>query len=134
MSVLGLDDKKGHIAALIKLAKADGEISQGEVDLIKLIAIHMGVTSNEFNDIVQHADTITVFPPNSQEEKERYLFNIFSLMKIDLKADVEETRICEELGLRLGYGVQELKKVSIYMRAKINEVVDFEEFKTVLKG
>ncbi len=128
----GLDDKKGHIASLIKLAQADGVISQYESNLIKMIAIRMGISSNDFNEIVINIDSINSLPPSKREEKEVYLYNIFMLMKIDLKTDPEEQSICEELALRLGFGVDEIKRAGEFMTANLNEVTDFESFKNVL--
>ena len=130
--MIGLDDKKGHIAALIKLAKADGVISQYESNLIKMIAIRMGISSNDFNEIVINIDSINSLPPSKPEEKEVYLYNVFMLMKIDLKTDPEEQSICEELGLRLGFGVDEIKRAGEFMTANLNEITDFADFQKVL--
>jgi len=130
--MIGLDDKKGHIAALIKLAKADGAISEHEVNLIKLIAIRMGISSSDFNYIVLNTDSVNSLPPSGREEKEQYLYNIFMLMKIDLKTDEEEQKICEELALRLGFGVSEVKKAGEFMTANLKEIVSLDEFKTEL--
>ena len=130
--MIGLDDKKGHIAALIKLAKADGAISEHEVNLIKMIAIRLGISSSDFNHIVLNSETVNSLPPSSREEREHYLYNIFMLMKIDLKTDEEEQKICEELALRLGFGVSEVKKAGEFMTANLKEVVSFEDFKNEL--
>lgn len=130
--MIGLDDKKGHIAALIKLAKADGAVSQHEVNLIKIIAIRLGISSSDFNHIVLNSETVNAIPPSSRDEKEQYLYNIFMLMKIDLKTDEEEQKICEELGLRLGFGVDEVKRAGEFMTANLSDVVSFEEFKAKL--
>lgn len=130
--MIGLDDKKGHIAALIKLANADGVITQYESNLIKMIAIRMGISSDDFNEIVTNIDSVNSLPPSKKEEKEVYLYNLFMLMKIDLKTDPEEQKMCEELALRLGFGVDEVKRAGEFMTANLNKVTDFEEFKSVL--
>ena len=130
--MLGLDDKKGHVAALIKLGKADGVITQHEVDLIKIIAIRLGISSNDFNEIVINVESINPMAPSTRNEKELYLYNLFLLMKIDLKTDDEEQNICEELGLRLGFGVEEIRKAGEFMTANLQEVIGFEEFSNVL--
>lgn len=132
MSILGLDDKKGHIATLIKIAKADGVISAHEVTLIKIIAIKMGISSDDFNEIVTNVDRVNSLPPSTKEEKEQYLYNIFLLMKADLKTDGEEQRICEELALRLGFGVSEVKRAADHMIANLDTVVSLDEFTQVL--
>jgi len=130
--MIGLDDKKGHIAALIKLANSDGVITQYESNLIKMIAIRMGISSNDFNEIVINVESINSVPPSTKEEKEVYLYNLFILMKIDLKSDPEEQKMCEELALRLGFGVDEVKRAGEFMTANLSEVTDFASFKKVL--
>lgn len=132
--MIGLDDKKGHIAALIKLAKADGVISQYESNLIKMIAIRMGISSNDFNEIVINIESVNSLPPSKREEKEGYLYNLFMLMKIDLKTDPDEQKMCEELALRLGFGVDEVKRSGEFMTANLSEVTDFDDFKNVLNN
>ncbi len=134
MSILGLDDQKGHIASLIKLAKADGSVSEHEINLIKIIAIKMGISSSDFNEIVINVESINSLPPSNRADKEKYLYNLLTLMKIDLKTDEDEQKICEELGLRLGFGVDEVKKAGEYMTANLDQVITFEEFLTVLNA
>jgi hypothetical protein len=130
--MIGLDDKKGHVAALIKLAKADGAISEHEVNLIKIIAIRLGVSNADFNHIVLNSETINSLPPSSREEREQYLYNVFLLMKIDLKTDDKEQEICEELGLRLGFEVTELKRAGEYMTSNLDKVISLDEFRNEL--
>ena len=92
----------------------------------------MGISSSDFNEIVINVESINSLPPSSREEKETYLYHIFSLMKIDLKTDDDEQKICEELGLRLGFGVEEVKRAGEHMTDKMHDVVTIEEFKKVL--
>lgn len=134
MSILGLDDQKGHIASLIKLAKADGTVSEHEINLIKIIAIKMGISSSDFNEIVINVESINSLPPSSREEKEKYLYNLLTLLKIDLKTGEEELKIYEELGLRLGFGVDEVKKVGEFMSANLGRVVSYDEFQETLNS
>lgn len=130
--MIGLDDKKGHIAALIKLANADEVITQYESNLIKMIAIRMGISSDDFNEIVTNIESVNSLPPSKKEDKEVYLYNLFMLMKIDLKTDPEEQKICEELALRLGFGIDEIKRAGEFMTANLNQVTNFDDFKNVL--
>lgn len=130
--MIGLDDKKGHIAALLKLAKADGTISQHEANLIKMIAIRMGISSSDFNEIVLNLESANSIPPATREEKEMYLFQVFTLMKVDLKTDEAEQKICEELGIRLGFNTADVQRTAEFMRENLHEVVSFHEFKRVL--
>lgn len=134
MSVFGVDEKKSHIAGLIKIAKSDGEISVHEVNLIKVIAINMGLSSSEFNEVVINIDTISTVPPKSEGERLRYLYDIFSVMKIDLEAKEEEHQICEELGMRLGFAVADLERVAEHMNKKLDHVVTYDEFMKVLNN
>lgn len=134
MSISNLDDRKGHVAGLIKLAKADGIVTESEAQLIRIIAIRMGLSSSEFNEIIINIEHINSIPPTSREEKEQYLYDIFQLMKVDLRTDEEEQQICEQLGLRLGFGVSEVKKAGIYMSERLTEVVSFNDFKAALNN
>jgi uncharacterized tellurite resistance protein B-like protein len=134
MSIFGMNDKKSHIAGLIKIAKSDGELSGHEVNVIKIIAIKMGISSTDFNDVVVNLDSISFIAPKTEEEKLKYLYDIFLVMKIDLEAKEEEHQICEELGMRLGFAVTDLERVAEYINKKLDHVVTIEEFKKVLSN
>jgi hypothetical protein len=130
--MIGLDDRKGHVAALLTLAKADGAISQHEVNLIKMISIRLRISSADFNHIVLNTESVNSLPPSSKEGREQYLYNLFMLMKIDLKTDPEEQQICEELGLRLGFGVSELKQAAEFMTSNFDQIITIDEFRAEL--
>ena len=124
--------KRTHVAGLIKLAKADGVVKESEVGLIKLIAIRMGLSSSEFNDIVTSIDQIEFNAPESLDEKKQFLYDVFQLMKVDLSTDDSEQEICQQLGLSLGFEESTVMKASRHMSSKLSEVVSRSEFDAVV--
>jgi hypothetical protein len=100
--------------------------------LIKMISIRLRISSADFNHIVLNTESVNSLPPSSKEGREQYLYNLFMLMKIDLKTDPEEQQICEELGLRLGFGVSELKQAAEFMTSNFDQIITIDEFRAEL--
>lgn len=124
--------KKSHIANLIKIAKADNKLTQEEVIFIKSIAIKLGVSSADFNEVVLNVESIKEDLPVSSEGKIHALYDLLTLMSLDMNADQEEIDICKHIGSLIGFSEDKLNKAIQLAVNNVDNVVTKEQMLEVL--
>jgi len=128
------EEKRSHLAELIKLAKADDNIHPIEVAFIKKIAIKMGLSSDEFNEVVTNLEHIHFVAPKDDLQKLEQFSHKVILMMTDQDADAEEVAMCRELGAKLGLDSAKVDKVLAAIEAHAKNTVPIEELKAILEG
>ena len=124
--------KKFHVANLIKIAKADGKLTQEEVIFVKSVAIKMGVNSTDFNQIVLNVESVKEEIPVTAEGRIQALYEILTMMSLDMNAHEEEITICEHLGELIGYTKEQVDKAIKLSVDNVNEVITKEQIAAVI--
>jgi len=126
------EEKHTHVANLIKLAKSDKELVQDEVTFIKSIAIKLGVTSADFNEIALNVESVKDVAPFSAEAKARQFYDVLTLMSIDQKADEEEESLSRELGQKLGFSNDQVERAITLTKDNLDKVVTPEQIAEIV--
>lgn len=130
--MLGLDEKSSQVANLIKMASADGNVNYFEDMFIKLIVAKLGVTPKEFKYVIDNLDKISFTAPK-EENKVFYFWQTLQVMKMDMVADEEEIKLCEEIGLRIGFSVAQVEKMVTFMQGNLRTVIELNHFKELME-
>ncbi len=115
--------KKFHVANLIKIAKADGKLTQEEVIFVKSVAIKLGVSSNEFNEVVLNIESVKEETPVTAEGRMNALYDILTMMSLDMDANEEEIKICAHLGELIGFTKEQVDKAIKLSVDNVNNVI-----------
>jgi hypothetical protein len=126
------EEKHTHVANLIKLAKSDKELVQDEVTFIKSIAIKLGVTSADFNEIALNVESVKDVTPFSAEAKARQFYDVLTLMSIDQKADEEEESLSRELGQKLGFSNDQVERAITLTKDNLDKVITPEQIAEIV--
>lgn len=124
--------KKNHIANLIKIAKADNKLTQEEVIFIKTVAIKLGLSSADFNEVALNVESIKSEPPVTNDGKIQVLYDILTLMSLDMTADSEEVEICKHIGGLMGFTDEQLSKVIQLSIDNLDNVLSKEQMEEAL--
>lgn len=130
--MIGLDEKSSHIANLIRLAIADGNVNYFEDMFIKLLMARMGISGEQFKEIAENYKTIPVTVPKNDEERTLQFYQLLTLMKMDRVGTPEEIQICKDLGLRMGFNTTKVEALIAFLQVNMDKQVSYEEMKTVL--
>jgi uncharacterized tellurite resistance protein B-like protein len=125
--------KKFHVANLISIAKADGVLTTEEVIFIKSVAIKLGVSSKEFNEVVLNAETVKEETPVTDDGRIQALFNILTMMSLDMNANEEEIRICEHLAELIGFTKEQVDKAIKLSVDNIDNVVTKDQLVAAIR-
>lgn len=126
------ESKKFHVANLIKIAKADGKLTHEEVIFVKSVAIKLGVTSNEFNEVVLNVESVKEEVPVKQEGRVQALYDLVTMMSLDMEASSEEIEMCEHLGELIGFTKEQVDRAIKLAVDNVDSVVTKQEMEAVL--
>jgi len=126
------ESKKNHIANLIKIAKADNVLTNEEVVFIKSIAIKLGITSNEFNEIALNTESVKEESPTTQEGKIQVLYEILTMMSLDMDANEEEIKICNHIGQLIGFSEEQVGKAIKLSVDNVDNVITKEQIASIV--
>lgn len=127
-----LDENKSLLAALIKVAKADGNVDFQENMNIMLIRQRMNISNEDFKYILENVDRLDVRAPYTQTEKVDHMYRILTMMKMDMNANDEELAICKEIIKDFGYKEEKAVELVDYMANNVHRFVKFEEFEKLM--
>lgn len=125
--------KKQHLANLIKLAKADGQVDLIEDFFIKGIALKLGIGSDEFKRIVDNHETLIGSAPMDKSQQVDFYGHYLHIVSSDRALGENEISLCKELGKRLQLPQDKVDGVLQEIQDAPQNVVDVEALKAKLQ-
>ena len=93
----------GQLKNLVMLAAADGHLTDSELAVVLAVASRENITPEEFDQVVDNPDSVTIALPEDEDTKLAYLRDMVALMMIDGELEEQEMAICKIYALALGY-------------------------------
>ncbi|NUN10496.1 MAG: hypothetical protein HUU54_15080 [Ignavibacteriaceae bacterium] len=118
--------RKSHIVNLVSLALADGIIDKKEQSLLIKIATQTGMSSEEFEEILENPEMIKFYPPATKEEAAVQLLDLVLMMLADGKIQDTEMSFCSEIALKLGFPARKVDNIIETIIEDINRKIERE--------
>ena len=80
---------------------ADGQMDDGEWQLLRTVAELMEVSDVEVESIRKNPDSVHFIPPRKYEDKVQQIQDLVAVMTIDGHINHEELDLCKKISLRL---------------------------------
>ncbi len=109
--------RKSHIVNLISLALADGQIDKTEQDLLIKIATQIGMSADEFEEILEYPDKIKFSVPETKQEIAVQFLDMCLMMLADGKIMDSEMVFLKIIARKLGFPEDKFDKI-------IGDVID----------
>jgi len=93
----------GQLKNLVMLAAADGHLTDSELAVLLAVASRENITPEEFDQVVDNPDSVTIALPEDEDTKLAYLRDMVALMMIDGELEEQEMAICKIYAMALGY-------------------------------
>ena len=113
---------RDHFAAIVRIALADGIISDQEQAFINRTAINLEIEDTEVNSIIGNINDYPINPPVSKQIRLERLYDLSRMVFADNIADEAEKKLMHRLVIGLGFEVD-----------KANEIIE-KSFQEILKG
>lgn len=97
------NQRLGQLKNLVMLAAADGHVTDSELAVLVAVASREDITPEEFNNVIENPDSVTITLPEDEETKLAYLRDMVAMMMVDGELDEQELAICKIYAMALGY-------------------------------
>lgn len=123
----------GHFANVVKIAKADGIISDGERALLAKVGEKLNITMEEFIVIFDNPEKFPTNSPISYDDRIERLFRLSKMVLASGEAKLIEINLMQKIAIRLNFKSENTEKIC---KEAINLVLnnsDLENFITAIK-
>ena len=93
----------GQLKNLVMLASADERLTDSELAVLLAVASRENVTPEEFNNVIENPDSVTIELPADEDTKLAYMRDMVAMMTVDGELDEQELAICKIYAMALGY-------------------------------
>jgi len=120
----------GHFASVVKIAKTDDIITDGEQKLLDRTARKLNISDNEYKAILESPEKFPVNPPVSYDESIERLYSLTKMIYADTKVDKEEVVLLQKVAAALSIPLDNIEKVcdeAIHLVMNDNDLEDFTD-------
>lgn len=118
----------GHFSNIVKMAKANGKISEEEEALLIKSAKKLHITTEEFKIILENPDKFPINPPVNYEERIERLFFLTKMIVADGEVNELQVILLRKVAIGLNFPVDTVDKLcneAIQLVIKDNDLVSF---------
>ena len=117
-----------HFASLASLAAVDGEVKSKEKRVLDRFAYKLGITEQEYKEVMKKENMYPLDPANSQEERLERLYDLFKIIFADYDLDDEEMVRLKKYAIGLGFPDKKADKIIEKSVAIFRGRIDFEDY------
>ncbi len=122
-----------HFASLVRMALADGIISEGEEKLLKRLAKRFHILEDKYKDIIENPSEYPVDAPLSYDKRIERLYDLSKMVLADDQVSEEELVALRRVCIGLGFPINNIDKIADEAIRLIKEDIDVEDFAKVIK-
>jgi uncharacterized tellurite resistance protein B-like protein len=95
--------KRKVLAALVRMAEVDGELSALEEYFLFDVSDSLGLEPTDLIAIMADPQAWPLDPPRSEQQRMALLYRLLFMMKVDGELKPRELRMCRVVAFRLGF-------------------------------
>lgn len=101
-----------HFAGVVKLAMADGTISEGEEKLLKRIANKLHILEEKYKDIIENYSDYSITTPHNYNDRIELLFDYAKMIFADGSVTGDEAKVLRKICVGLSFPLDNVDKVA----------------------
>ena len=132
---LGGDQQRNidHFASIVRLALADGIVTEGEEKLLKRLAKRFHILEDKYKDIIENSSEYPVDAPLSYDKRIERLYDLSKMVMADGEVSEEELTVLRRVSVGLGFPTKNVDKIADESIRLISDDTDVEDFTKVIK-
>lgn len=118
----------GHFASIVKIAKTDNVITEGEQKLLDLAAKKLHISEHEYQEILKSPEKFPVNAPVSYDERIERLYRLTKMIFADDNVDKDQVSLMRKIAVALQFPLDNVEKVcdeAIHLVMNDNDLEDF---------
>jgi uncharacterized tellurite resistance protein B-like protein len=124
----------GHFASIVKVAKVDDIITEGEQKSLERMARRLDITDEEYTKILKNPDDFPMNPPVGYDATIERLYNLTKMIYADDQPSKAEVNLMKKIASGLGIPTDNLDKVCSEAVHLIMNDNDLEDFTKAIKN
>lgn len=102
---------RGHFANIVKIAKADGVICDGERMLLAKVGKKLNITLEEFEVIFDNPEKFPTNAPISYNDRIERLFSLSKMVLANGEAKLVEVKLMQKIAIRLNFKSENVEEI-----------------------
>ncbi|MCF6350405.1 MAG: TerB family tellurite resistance protein [Flavobacteriaceae bacterium] len=123
----------GHFANLVKIAKIDNVITEGEEKFLKRTARRLNITDDEYKAILKKPESYPINPPVGYDASIERLYRLTQMIYADETPSKNEVNIIKKAATALGFPLDNVDKVCSEAVHLVMNTNNLEDFTTAIK-
>ena len=119
---------RDHFAAIVRIALADGNISDEEQAFINRTAINLEIEDAEVASIIENINDYPINPPSTKKIRLERLYDLARMVFADHIADEAEKQLMHRLVIGLGFESSQAEAITQKSFEEILKGCDEDEF------
>lgn len=119
---------RDHFAAIVRIALADGVISEEEKAFIDRLAIHLEIEDEEKASILENSDQHPINPPTTKQGRLERLYDLARMVLADHIADEAEKQLMKRMVVGLGFPTDQIEPLIDKAFTLIKDESDQDDF------
>lgn len=119
---------RDHFAAIVRVALADGVISEEEKAFIDRLAIHLEIEDEEEASILENSDQHPINPPTTKQGRLERLYDLARMVLADHIADEAEKQLMKRMVVGLGFPTDQIESLIDKAFTLIKDGSDQDDF------
>ena len=119
---------RDHFAAIVRIALADGVISEEEKAFIDRLAIHLEIEDEEKASILENSDQHPINPPTTKQGRLERLYDLARMVLADHIADEAEKQLMKRMVVGLGFPTDQIEPLIDKAFTLIKDGSDKDDF------
>lgn len=124
----------GLFAYLVKIAKVDDVITEGEEKLLKRAALLLEIPDAKYKEILKNPSGYSLDTPYSYDERIERLYRLTQMIYADDTADIHEVNVLKKAIVALGFPTENVDKIASEAVHLVMNDNDLESFSKAIKN
>ena len=125
---------KSHFAAIVRVAMADGVITEEEKAFLMRLADNLEINEADYKTILKNYDSYPINPPVSYDERLERLYDLVRMVHADDVKDEAEYSLLKKICVGLGFHAVNVKYIIDKATILIDNDADLDYFMDAIKN
>ena len=119
---------KGHFSAIVRVALADGKVTNEEKGFLDKLAAKLEITADEYEEILENPLKYPINPPYLYSQRLERLYDLGRMVHIDHQLGDKQDLLLRKFALALGFTPGNVNHIVNKAMSLIDKKVDSEVF------
>ena len=124
----------GHFASIVKMAKVDDAISEGEQKLLDRTARRLNITDEEYKEVLKNPEKYPINPPIGYDASIERLYRLAKMIYADGTPSKEEVELLKKIAIGLTFKTEMIDAIVSEAVHLIMNDNDLEDFTAAIKA